>query len=191
MKINEIFYSIQGEGFFAGAPAVFIRFAGCNLKCPFCDTQHQQGKEMSEDEIVAEVNQYKRPLLVMTGGEPTLQATESLIDKFHKNGWFISIETNGTHEPPKNVDWITLSPKTSYVAHAEIKIKQANEIKFVVDETHLPETYDVVTQILYIQPCDTGDPVRNRKINEICINYVKQHPQWKISLQMQKILQVR
>ena len=191
MKINEIFYSIQGEGHFSGTPAVFIRFAGCNLKCPFCDTQHQQGREMSENEIIKEVSQYPAELCVLTGGEPTLQVTKSFIDKLHNVGLCVAIETNGTHEIPKNIDWVTLSPKSSYVARAEVKIKRANEIKFVVDETHLPETYDVVTQNLYIQPCDTGEPVRNRKINEICINYVKQHPQWKISLQMQKILQVR
>ena len=79
-KINEIFYSLQGEGFYSGTPAVFVRFSGCNLRCEFCDTQHQQGMMMSLQDIVTEVNKYPNaPLLVLTGGEPSLFIDEAFV----------------------------------------------------------------------------------------------------------------
>ena len=81
MRINEIFYSLQGEGSFTGTPAVFIRFSGCNTKCPFCDTQHEEFVEMTEDEILAEVKKDPANHVVITGGEPTMQLTPSLIVK--------------------------------------------------------------------------------------------------------------
>ena len=80
-KINEIFYSLQGEGYYSGTPAVFVRFSGCNLSCTFCDTQHQPGTMMSLQEIVQEVNKYPNvPLVVLTGGEPSLFIDEAFVD---------------------------------------------------------------------------------------------------------------
>ena len=87
MRINEIFYSLQGEGKFTGTPAVFIRFSGCNLKCSFCDTNHSHYDEMGEDAIVAEVKKFPARHVVITGGEPTLQITSSLIRKLHAEGF--------------------------------------------------------------------------------------------------------
>ena len=115
-KINEIFYSLQGEGFHAGTPAVFVRFSGCNLRCVFCDTQHQAGEKLSSQEIVDEVNKYPdAPLLVLTGGEPSLFIDEAFVaelkQKTHKT---IAIETNGTRPLPSNLDWVTFSPKTAF-----------------------------------------------------------------------------
>ena len=113
LKINEIFYSIQGEGHYTGTPAVFVRFAGCNLNCWFCDTEFHSFTEMSEDEIVAEASQYPSRYMVITGGEPTLQLTASLTSKLHAIGFYIMLETNGTQPLPEGciVDWITCSPK--------------------------------------------------------------------------------
>ena len=78
-KINEIFYSLQGEGYHTGTPAVFIRFSGCNLKCPFCDTQHEDGILMSDEDIVTEVSKYTAATVILTGGEPSLWIEEVLI----------------------------------------------------------------------------------------------------------------
>lgn len=133
MLVNEIFYSLQGEGYFSGTPSLFIRFSGCNLKCGFCDTQHQHGTEMTEEDIVERARACKAQHVVITGGEPSLQLTESLVDKLHEIGKYVAIETNGTHLLPENVDWITLSPKDAFVTGTQSKIvlKRCNELKLV------------------------------------------------------------
>ena len=94
-KINEIFYSLQGEGYHTGTPAIFVRFSGCNLKCDFCDTQHEEGKMMTDDEIIAEVKKYPAVTVVLTGGEPSLWIDDELIDRLHEAGKYVTIETNG------------------------------------------------------------------------------------------------
>ena len=88
MKINEIFYSLQGEGHFAGTPAVFVRFSGCNLTCGFCDTDHRRGEEWGEEAVVAEVLRHPARHVVLTGGEPALQVTALLVDKLHRAGCY-------------------------------------------------------------------------------------------------------
>ena len=110
-KINEIFYSLQGEGYHTGTPAVFIRFSGCNLKCSFCDTQHEAGTLMTDDEIIAEVSKYPAVTVILTGGEPSLWIDDALIDRLHKAGKYVCIETNGTRPLPESIDWVTCSPK--------------------------------------------------------------------------------
>jgi hypothetical protein len=111
MRVNETFISLQGEGHFTGTPAFFLRLSGCNLQCPFCDTNHQAFREMSEDEIVREASRGKPRHIVITGGEPALQLTQSLVDKLHEAGFFIQVETNGTLPLPEGIDWVTCSPK--------------------------------------------------------------------------------
>lgn len=194
MRINEIFYSIQGEGAHSGNAAIFVRFAGCNLRCSFCDTEHQSYQELTEEEICAEIAKYPTPLVVITGGEPTLQLTYSLVDKIHNLGKIVAIETNGTREVPTNVDWVTVSPKESYVGTiGKPIIKTANEVKIVLDGKTLytDPTFGITAAHYFVQPCDTGDKERNREIIEHCVNLVKQNPKWKLSLQTQKILKVR
>ena len=107
-SINEMFYSLQGEGYHVGTPAVFIRFAGCNLACPFCDTQHQHGTRKTLDEIVDFAARHKARLVVLTGGEPALQVDAALVEELHAIGKYVAIETNGTHPVPSGIDWITL-----------------------------------------------------------------------------------
>ncbi len=193
MRINEIFYSLQGEGFFTGTPAVFIRFSGCNLKCPFCDTNHQHGQEMSEDEIAGEAAKYPAKHVVITGGEPSLQLTASLIDKLHECGKFVAIETNGTHNIPENIDWITLSPKDTFVNTntAKVIIKHCNELKLVYNGMQ-PALYPTVhSDHYFLQPCDTGDDLRNKQLIKDTIEFCKTSPKWRLSLQTHKILDIR
>lgn len=95
-KINEIFYSLQGEGYHTGTPAIFVRFSGCNLKCDFCDTQHEEGTMMTDEEIITEVKKYPAVTVVLTGGEPSLWIDDQLIDLLHQAGKYVTIETNGT-----------------------------------------------------------------------------------------------
>lgn len=190
MKINEIFYSLQGEGRLTGVPAVFVRFSGCNLHCPFCDTQHQTGTEMTESEIVDEIKKYPALWVVLTGGEPTLFVTASLIDAIHKAGKSVAIETNGTRPIPGFPDWVTCSPKDMYCKNAEPVLKSCDELK-VVFSGREPRTYSIFTQYKYLQPCDVGNADKNAEIAQKAVNFALSHPDWRISLQTQKILKIR
>ena len=199
MRVNEIFYSLQGEGYNTGTPAVFVRLSGCNLQCPFCDTDFSAFTEMSEGEIVEEVARYDAPLVVITGGEPALQLTESLVEMLHWLGRTVAVETNGTLELPKNVDWITLSPKDAFLGEKATPIlREADELKIVFDENMCKDDVHIVSKYAnikvkhrFLQPCDTGDAVRNAEITKKTIDYCKEHPQWRLSLQIHKFLNIR
>lgn len=192
MKINEIFYSLQGEGYHSGEAAVFVRFSGCNLHCPFCDTQHEHGKEMDEEVVVEAVKRYPARLVVVTGGEPSMQLTATLVDKLHSVGKYVAVETNGTLPLPENVDWITLSPKDAYVDNAEVALNRANELKVVFDGQHEPFGYhSLTTDHRFLQPMDVGAIEENTRIMAATVEYIKQHPEWRLSLQIHKILNIQ
>lgn len=191
MRVNEIFYSIQGEGAHTGTPAIFIRFASCNLRCPFCDTDFKQFYELTKSAIWRAIESFPAQLVVLTGGEPTLQDIAPLIDFLHEKGKYVAIETNGTNETPSNADWVTCSPKVDFCKNAPLRLTHANEVKVVFDAKTEVSDYGIEAQYYYLQPCDTGDPVKNEQIINECINFVKEHPKWKLSLQTQKILKVR
>jgi len=176
-KINEIFYSIQGEGFNTGRAAVFIRFAGCNLDCPFCDTEHGEYTDYSGQDILAAIDKYPCRNIILTGGEPMLQVDEDLIDELHKVGYHIAIETNGTFPISLPFDWITVSPKGAQ------KVAYADEIKILWD--YIP-TYKEESMFKhhFIQPID------NKNIKKI-IKYIKANPKWRLSIQAQKILKIK
>lgn len=186
MKINEIFYSLQGEGFNSGVPAIFVRFSGCNLKCDFCDTQHQSGTEMTEEDIVSEVVKFPATLVVLTGGEPTLQVTSSLCHKLHEAGKRIAIETNGTNPIPDGIDWVTCSPK-----YRPVVLSHCDELKVVYEGQDMAQ-YDVIkADHHFLQPCDRKDPARNAANIAQVVQYCLDHPEWRISLQVHKILDIR
>ena len=188
MKINEIFYSLQGEGHYTGTPAVFVRFAGCNLKCSFCDTDFTSFTEMTEDDIVKETGKYPASHIVITGGEPTLQITASLVSKLHEAGKYVQIETNGTNVLPEgcNIDWITCSPK-----YKAVRLQHIDELKVVYEGQDM-STYDTLTAAEYrLQPCDTQDEEKNKEILRQSIDFILKNPKWKLSLQTHKILNVR
>ncbi len=124
-RINEIFYSIQGEGRNTGRAAIFVRFSGCNIKCPFCDTEHQTGQMYSDEEILAYIQGYPSSFVVFTGGEPTLQLDEALCELMHRHGYEIAMETNGTRPVPKGVDFVTCSPKFEFADGSRVAIHQA------------------------------------------------------------------
>lgn len=193
MKVNEIFYSLQGEGFFTGTAATFVRLSGCNIRCPFCDTDHTAGREMTEREIAHAVAQNVGRHVVITGGEPSLFLTASLVDELHREGKMVAVETNGTHPLPTNVDWITLSPKDAFVGGEKARpvLKRCNELKVVFDGNPLPDYSDIVADYYFLQPCDTGDAERNARITALCIDYIKQHPLWRLSLQTHKITNIQ
>lgn len=180
-KVNEIFYSIQGEGYFTGTPAIFIRFSGCNLKCPFCDTQHQSGQMMTDDQILAEVWKYPSKVVILTGGEPGLQIDDALLIGLSKMCKYVCIETNGTVKLPEaGIDWITCSPKEG----GETILSDIDELKVVYTGQDMAQYDRFNAMEYYLQPCSCQN-------TEEVINYIKDHPKWKLSLQTQKILNVR
>lgn len=180
-KINEIFYSLQGEGFHTGTPAVFIRFSGCNLKCSFCDTLHEEGKKMSNEEIVNEVLRYPARMVVLTGGEPSLQIDAPLIDSLHRAGKYITVETNGTHPLPAHIDWITCSPKEEH----RVVLTKIDEIKYVYrGEKELNRYEQLPATHYFLQPCSGAN------IPET-IDFIMKHPKWRLSLQTHKLVGIQ
>jgi organic radical activating enzyme len=212
-RIHEIFYSLQGEGFHTGRPAVFVRFAGCNLRCPFCDTDFSMRQTMTCEDIVRQALSLipsslpdGRFLLVLTGGEPALQVDDTLIDALHKAGFYIAIETNGTRTLPAAIDWITCSPKD-----APVVLTQADELKVVFRGQDVERLYQgVKAQHYFLQPCDltfetgtqqsdtpptqsdtlTPQSPQTSTLRET-IAYILSHPHWRLSLQMHKLTGIR
>lgn len=193
MRVNEIFYSLQGEGLHTGTPAVFLRLSGCNLKCPFCDTKHESFTEMTEEEIVEKVSAYPSRTIVITGGEPMLQLNASLTRLLHKAGFTIHIETNGSRLIPEGaeIDWVTCSPKDG----GKVIIQHIDELKVVFMGKNSGQDmtqYDELKASEYrLQPLDTGNETQNLTVRQLTIDYILANPKWKLSLQTHKILNVR
>ena len=197
-KINEIFYSLQGEGHHTGYPSVFIRFSGCNLNCPFCDTNHDDGIPMTDDAIVHAVNLYKADWIVLTGGEPSLFIDREFIHLLKRaTGKKIAIETNGTHPLPEDIDWITVSPKEGMVinGNAEIVVDRADELK-VVDIGQDLSQYFTLSCVapsteMVLQPCWDSDEEKTASNIKATISRVLADPRWRLSLQTHKFVGIR
>lgn len=191
-KINEIFYSLQGEGRWAGRAALFVRFSKCNLACPFCDTDFVTYRELSGADIVAALGRY--PLcrfVVLTGGEPTLQVDPELLRRLHERGYYVAMETNGTNPIPEGVDWVTCSPKAAFVKGGLPRVGAVDELKVVFDGRHEVSDFGIEAAVRYVQPCDTGDARRNKAILAEAVAFVKDHPEWQLSLQQHKLIGIR
>lgn len=189
LRVNEIFYSLQGEGHFSGTPAVFLRLAGCNLKCSFCDTSHESFQEMGYDKILAEMELYPARRVVITGGEPTLQLTADFMSMLKRCGWAIHVETNGTRALPVQPDWLVCSPKST----ATPAVGAIDELKVVYNpeyEGELDAYTSMPAREYYLQPCDVGSEDENRCITSKAVEYVKSHPQWRLSLQTHKLINI-
>lgn len=194
MKVNEIFYSLQGEGHYTGTPAVFVRLSGCNMQCDFCDTDHLPHSDMTVDEIATEVGRYPSGHVVITGGEPTLQLSAQLLNRLHAGGHYIQIETNGTIDPGPAIldaiDWVTCSPKYGVVP----VIPRIDELKVIFDRDHIDHITaleHVEARYHYMQPCDRADAAYNTDNTARCIDYILNHPKWRLSLQTHKLLDIR
>lgn len=194
-RINEIFYSLQGEGFHTGTPAVFVRFSGCNLRCAFCDTQHQAGEMLSLQEIVNEVNKCPiAPLLVLTGGEPSLFIDEAFVAELkQKTGKKIAIETNGTRPLPSNLDWVTFSPKTAFDGGGlePCVLTHCDELKVVWLGQDLAQYDEIQANYRFLQPCFVEDMEQRAGNMQACIEAVKTYPNWRLSLQIHRVLQIQ
>jgi 7-carboxy-7-deazaguanine synthase (Cx14CxxC type) len=204
--VKEIFYTLQGEGAHAGRPAVFCRFAGCNLwsgreedrataTCTFCDTDFigvdgPGGGKFGTAEAHAGAVASKWPesesgqrFVVCTGGEPLLQLDETAIAALHARGFEIAVETNGTQPAPASLDWICVSPK----AGAELIQRSGHELKLVYPQTGAePERFSRLDfKNFFLQPMDGPNREQN---TQLALRYCLDHPQWRLSLQTHKLL---
>lgn len=178
--VNEIFYSLQGEGYYTGTPAVFLRFSGCNRACPFCDTDHAKGTAMTADEIANACAAFPARHLVATGGEPLLQLDSALMRKLKAKGFYVQVETNGSLPAPPEVDWVTCSPKD-----APWGIDRVDELKIVYQGQDVEETASLFgTALRFLQPC-SGTNVAET------VEYILGHPQWRLSLQTHKLINIQ
>jgi organic radical activating enzyme len=193
--VNEIFYSLQGEGVRAGTPNLFLRLAKCNLACKAethgfdCDTEFESGRWMTLSEIVGELRRLSPECrwIVLTGGEPALQVDREMIDALHAAGYELAVETNGSFELPEGIDWITVSPK---VAEHAIRQRKAHEVKYVRGHGQgIPKTV-VEAEHYLISPAFEGSEVDPRTLGW-CIRLCKENPPWRLSAQQHKWWMVR
>ena len=194
-KVNEIFCSLQGEGYNTGTASVFIRLSGCNLHCAFCDTRHEEGTMMSLPEIVEQVMQYPgAPLIVLTGGEPSLWIGEDFVMGLKQmTGKRIAIETNGTHPLPHGIDWVTLSPKTGLGDSGDLPVvlTRCDELKVVYLGQDLTQYDSITADHRYLQPCWVSNESDCKRNMQATVQAVLDHPEWRLSLQTHRILNIR
>jgi len=185
-RINEIFYSLQGEGHWSGTPVVFVRFSGCNLRCPFCDTDFSASTPMTIGAILDAVRALSGDCrrICVTGGEPSLQIDDCFVKAFHDAGYMIHIETNGTHRLPDGIDWITVSPKSDWISGAEPVLSHADEIKIVYTGQDVSRWEKFDARYHYLQPCSCEN-------TKEVVTFVLSHPVWQLSLQTHKYLEIR
>ena len=190
-RINEIFYSLQGEGYFTGTPAVFLRFSGCNLRCGFCDTRHEEFTEMSPADIVARLREYPSRHVIVTGGEPSLQLDQMLVDMLHDEGFFIQIETNGTRQLPEGFDWVTCSPKGTATGESAVKLRHIDELKVVYEGQDVESLANSLPAMHYfLQPCSSPRYEGGSNTADT-VAYILAHPHWRLSLQTHKLIDIR
>ena len=184
---------MQGEGHHTGRAAAFVRFSGCNMQCAFCDTDHRHYRLMSADDIVQALQPFPARYVVLTGGEPSLQADQALIDLLHRHQYTVAIETNGTKPLPRGIDWVTVSPKPLPDGrYAPLALSRCNELKVLfLSPDYRPQTFGVVADYYFLQPCDTGDAQKNRAITDAAVEYIKQFPSWRLSLQTHKLAEFK
>lgn len=216
--IKECFYSPQGEGHRVGTMNVFLRFSGCNLQCTVekegfnCDTNFQGGDRMTLEEVVALVKKTDTGgcrNVILTGGEPTLQLDTDLCEALHLEGYNLHLETNGTREPPRRrnspsqwaVDWISCSPKPGSLP----VLRYVNELRCVVKTGLVPETFGILADHYFVSPAcwapsaamvHSGEWRALPTDLDACnvhwaLLWIEKNPQWRISLQLHKILGVR
>ena len=208
-SVKEMFYTLQGEGANAGQPAVFCRFAGCNLwsgreedrstaVCQFCDTDFvgtdgtHGGKFDDGPALAAAIASFwpstdaDHRFVVLTGGEPLLQVDQALVDALHALNFTIAVETNGTVAPPKGIDWLCMSPK----AGSECVVAQGQELKLVFPQTGAePALFESLNfENFYLQPMDGPHAAAN---TAAAVAYCQAHPRWRLSVQTHKLIGIR
>lgn len=188
--VNEIFYSLQGEGGRSGEASIFIRLTKCNLACSFCDTDFADGDGMTLEEILEVIKVYPCKWIIWTGGEPTIQLKDEHLLFFREHGYKQAIETNGTRHVPALIDYITCSPKQDYES-IKTRIPVVDEIRMPIgvgdpipDITIFPKADNY-----FLSPIFDADKINVENVN-YCVELIKEHPQWRLSLQIHKLIHI-
>lgn len=204
--VNEMFYGLQGEGQWTGTPVFFVRLAGCNLKCSFCDTDHEKGVLKYAEEIVSEVKKNPTNRVVITGGEPLMYDLRPLLFALRSEGYFVHLETNGTlpHPEHEGLFWIAVSPKSDIVTLDNFTIQEADEIKFLCG---IPDWREYIVDFmmefvpegkLWLMPIAKNVVEGDRSPNDLiwdnvkeAIDFCLEYPQFNLCMQMHKILSIK
>ncbi len=188
LRVNEIFYSLQGEGGRTGHPSIFIRLSKCNLSCSFCDTEYESGVKMTLEEVTNKIAEYPCEWIIWTGGEPTLQLTDEVVAHFKEKGYKQAIETNGTRRVPNGLDYITCSPKQNFELVRKL-IPEVDELRFPIsagdplpDISILPKSKQYMLSPIFDDLKVIPENVK------YCVDLVMKNPEWSLSLQTHKLI---
>ncbi len=192
-KVNEIFHSLQGEGFNQGKEAIFIRLAGCNLSCNWCDTNHHTFTQYSVEEIMADIARYNCISVILTGGEPSIHALEPLLHTLKASGYWVAIETNGTSNLNRYdgmIDYIALSPKS------KVKQRKAHEVRVVNHNETADRLLSIEKEIraddYYVSPLDVSGKMNIKSTLELVAEVNQRSAKkWRISLQLHKLVGIQ
>lgn len=196
-RVNEIFYSLQGEGARAGSANCFVRLSGCNLQCSKdgpegfdCDTEFSSGVWMTADEILTEMQRLSPACrnTILTGGEPSLQVDTALVEALKFHGRYLCIETNGTNPLPSGIDWISCSPKT---AEHTLRVGRVNELRYVRHRGQGVPAPLIEADQYFISPAAQPSGAFLSEDIEWCAALVREHPAWRLSVQQHKLWRVR
>ncbi len=194
LRINEILHTLQGEGANTGCAAVFVRLSDCNLKCSFCDTVFDEQFGCTLKELWQRISIYPTRFLIWTGGEPTLQLTSEVVAFFRERGYRQAIETNGTRPMPAGLDYVACSPKPEAMNLLHKNFPNGvNEFRFPISAdsalpppvVELPKAYHYMVSPVFVgESCEKPDELAVKR----CIRFVLDHPEWRLSIQMHKLL---
>jgi len=192
LNVNEIFYSLQGEGGRVGEASIFIRLTRCNLACDFCDTDFEAGLDMSLSEILSEISPYHCRWIVWTGGEPTLQLTDEVLLFFKSKGYKQAIESNGLKPLSELLDYMVCSPKGSNFTIIKKLNPKVNEIRLPVEsKDKLPDIHELPeADDYFLSPVFTSNAQITEGNIRYCVGLVKENPEWKLSVQLHKLINI-
>lgn len=189
LNVNEIFYSLQGEGGRQGEASIFIRLTRCNLKCDFCDTDFNEGQDMTVQEIIDTIDHYPCKWIIWTGGEPTMQLTEEILLFFKKEGYLQAIESNGHYPLSPILDYTVCSPKGKYEYAKKIN-SEVDEVRIPIKEGGSIPTIEnlPLAKFYFLSPIFENDSLQTKRNINYCVEQIKLNPRWRLSLQIHKLI---
>jgi organic radical activating enzyme len=190
LKVKQIFYSLQGEGARQGEASIFVRLSGCNLQCEFCDTDYTGGEEMSLFHIHAAIRDFACKWIVWTGGEPSLQLTDDVLIFFKKRGYLQAIESNG-HKPLSDLlDYTVVSPKFLNMSYARTMNPRVDEVRLPIKHGQEIPSISILPEASHycLSPIFVVERRRTRANIQYCVKYIEEHPEWRLSVQMHKLI---